>query len=297
MGNNASHQLLPAPSAWTDSQLDVCLDRLGTCESTVRDQEVEIDLLQLALKALAHPWAIVGMAITIAILGLVEVCRQLWHICHGNLEGAFPLDRVLGWFLRRLWRVFRYPFVLLAARVFRRRAAEEVRDRLDQQAVSPVQADPPPPYAVQEGPQRAVPLFRSFTPRPAVVGRDLEDADADSSLSTSAPPPPPPPSATTVYHTAREVPMERRTAAEIRSSAASLALLRRLLDEDSAGKSLDGQATRAAPLPPPSSSSSSAPATVLTVHQVEELSRWSAHQDVSTENFTSLKVVFVPLLE
>jgi hypothetical protein len=120
MGNNFSHPGLPVPSAWTDSQLDVCLDRLGTCESTVRDQEVEIDLLQLALKALAHPWALVGMAITIAILGLVEVCRQLWHICHGNLEGAFPLDRVLGWILRRVWRVFRYPFVLLAARWFGR---------------------------------------------------------------------------------------------------------------------------------------------------------------------------------
>jgi hypothetical protein len=144
MGNISSHPALPAPAAWSDSQLDVCLDRLGTCESTVRDQEVEIDLLQLALKALAHPWAIVGMAITIAILGLVEICRQLWHICHGNLEGAFPLDRVLGWILRRLWRVLRYPFVLLAERLFGRRAAEEVRDRLDQLAVSPVQADPPP---------------------------------------------------------------------------------------------------------------------------------------------------------
>jgi hypothetical protein len=283
MGNNYSHPSLPAPAAWSDSQLDVCLDRLGTCESTVRDQEVEIDLLQLALKALAHPWAIVGMAITIAILGLVEICRQLWHICHGNLEGAFPLDRVLGWILRRLWRVLRYPFVLLAERLFGRRAAEEVRDRLDQLAVSPVQADPPPPYAVQEGPQRAVPLFRSFTPRPAVVGRDLEDADADS-LSTSIPLPPPPPSAATVYHTAREVPLERRTAAEIRTSAANIALLRRLLDEDSVGKSLDGQVTRAVLVPPPSPSSSSAPAAVLTSPQAVNISRWSARSDVSTKS-------------
>jgi len=115
------------------------------------------------------------------------------------------------------------------------------------------------------------------------VGRDLEDADADSSSSTSAPPPPPPPSATTVYHTAREVPLERRTAAEIRSSAASLALLRRLLDEEVTGRSLDGQATRSVPQPPPPPSPSSAPAAVLTSPQAANISRWSALSDVSAK--------------
>jgi hypothetical protein len=119
------------------------------------------------------------------------------------------------------------------------------------------------------------------------VGRDLEDADADSSSSTSAPPPPPPPSATTVYHTAREVPLERRTAAEIRSSAASLALLRRLLDEEVTGRSLDGQATRSVPQPPPPPSPSSAPAAVLTSPQAANISRWSALSDVSAKKSTA----------
>jgi hypothetical protein len=167
--------------------------------------------------------------------------------------------------------------------------AEDVRNHLDQLAVSPApqqqqQQDQPPPYSIHDDPRRVVPIFRTFTPRPAVVGRDLEDADADSSSSTSAPPPLPPPPATTVYHTAREVPLERRTAAEIRSSAASLALLRRLLDEEVTGRSLDGQATRSVPVPPPMASSpSSAPAAVMTSPQAANISRWSALSDVSAK--------------
>ncbi len=200
--------------------------------------------------------------------------------------------------------MLRFRFVLLAERLFGRPMAEDVRDRLDQLAVSPVQQgqqqDQPPPYSIHEDPRRAVPLFRTFTPRPAVVGRDLEDADADSSSSTSAPPPPPPPSATTVYHTAREVPLERRTAAEIRSSAASLALLRRLLDEEVTGRSLDGQATRSVPVPPaPPSSPSSAPAAVMTSPQAANISRWSALSDVSTKktkNFPIDLTVAYPIL-
>jgi hypothetical protein len=271
--------------------LDTCLDQLGTAEAIVRDQEVEIEVLKATLRALKNPWVVAGLALGLAVLCTFELFRLAWYLCTGHVERSFPLDRFPGWLLRRIWRVLRFPFVLLAERLFGRPMAEDVRDRLDQLAVSPVpqqqQQDQPPPYSIHEDPRRAVPLFRTFTPRPAVVGRDLEDADADSSSTTSAPPPPPPPSATTVYHTAREVPLERRTAAEIRSSAASLALLRRLLDEEVTGRSLDGQATRSVPQPPPLPSPSSAPAAVLTSPQAANISRWSARSDVSKEIFSN----------
>ena len=45
MGNISSHPALPAPAAWSDSQLDICLDQLGTAEGVVRDQEVELAVL------------------------------------------------------------------------------------------------------------------------------------------------------------------------------------------------------------------------------------------------------------
>jgi hypothetical protein len=266
---NVSSTPLPSPSAWSDSALDVCLDQLGTAEEVVRDQEVEIEVLRATLLALKNPWVVAGLALGFAVLCVFELGRLAWYLCTGHVERSFPLDRFPGWLLRRIWRVLRFPFVLVAERVFGRRAAEEVCDRLDHLAVSPVQQqDQPPPYSIHEGPRRAVPLFRSFTPRSTLVGRDLEDADADS-RPTSAP----------------QVPLERRTAAEIRSSAANIALLRRLLNDDAAGQSLDGQATRAAPLPPPQPSSSSAPAAVVTANPVEGISRWSTHSDVSKKKF------------
>ena len=284
---NVSSSPLPTPAAWSNSPLDTCLDQLRTAEGIVRDQEVEIEVLKAALRALKNPWVVAGLALGLAVLCVFELFRLAWYLCTGPVDHSFPLDRFPGWLLRRIWRVLRFPFVLAAERLFGRPMAEGVRDQLDQLAVSPVQQgqqqDQPPPYSIHEDPRRAVPLFCTFTPRPAVVGRDLEDADADS-LSTSIPLPPPPPSAATVYHTAREVPLERRTAAEIRTSAANIALLRRLLDEDSVGKSLDGQVTRAALVPPPSPSSSSAPAAVLTSPQAVNISRWSAHSDVSTKS-------------
>jgi hypothetical protein len=285
---NVSSVPLPTPAAWSSSPLDTCLDQLGTAEAIVRDQEVEIEVLKATLRALKNPWVVAGLALGLAMLVTFELFRLAWYLCTGHVEHSFPLDRFPGWLLRRIWRVLRFPFVLMAERLSGRPMAEDVQDRLDQLAVSPVQQgqqqDQPPPYSIHEDPRRAVPLFRTFTPRPAVVGRDLEDADADSSISTSAPPPPPPPSATTVYHTAREVPPERRTASDIRASAASLQLLRRLLEQETVGKSLDGQATRAAPLPPPPPSSSSAPAAVLTSPQASNIARWSARSDVSTQS-------------
>jgi hypothetical protein len=288
---NVSSVPLPTPAAWSSSPLDTCLDQLGTAEAVVRDQEVDIEVLKATLRALKNPWVVAGLALGLAVLCVFELFRLAWYLCTGPVEHSFPLDHFPGWLLRRIWRVLCFPFVLVAERVFRRCAAEEVRDRLDQLAVSPVQQgqqqDRRPPYSIHEDPRRAVPIFRTFTPSPAVAGRDLEDADVDSSSSTSAPPPPPPPSAATVYHTAREVPLERRTAAEIRSSAASLALLRRLLDEEVAGKSLDGQVTRAAPVPPPPPSSSSAPAAILSSPQAVNILRWSALSDVSTK-----KIIF-----
>jgi hypothetical protein len=281
MGNTFSHPSLPAPSAWSDSQLDICLDQLGTAEGVVHDQEVELAVLRAALMALSSPWVIVGLAAGFSLLAVFEVARLIWYLCTGHVDNSFPLDRFCGWFLRRFWRVIRFPFVVLAEQLFGRRAAEGVRNHIDQLAVSPVQADLPPPYAIREGQQRAVPVFQPYQPRPAVVGRDMEDAESAAS-SISIPPPPPPLSASTIYHSAREAPQEHRTAADIRASAASLQLLRRLLEPKTVGKSLDGQATRAALALPPSPSSSSAPAAVLTSPQAVNITRWSARSEVST---------------
>jgi hypothetical protein len=263
----------------------VCLDQLGTAEAVVRDQEVEIEVLKATLKALKNPWVVAGLALGLAVLVTFELFRLAWYLCTGHVERSFPLDRFPGWLLRRIWRVIRFPFVLVAERVFGRCAAEEVRDRLDQLAVSPVQQqDQPPPYSVREDQRRAVPVFQPYQPRPAVVGRDLEDVESAAS-SISIPPPPPPLSASTIYHSAREAPQERRTAADIRASAASLQLLRRLLEQETVGKSLDGQMTRSLAAPPSSPQSSSAPAAVLSSPQAANLSRWSARSDVSTLNF------------
>jgi hypothetical protein len=110
--------------------------------------------------------------------------------------------------------------------------------------------------------------------------------------SISIPPPPPPLSASTIYHSAREAPPELRTAADIRASAASLQLLRRLLEQETVGKSLDGQTTRAVPPPPPSPSSSSAPAAVLTSPQAVNIARWSARSDVSNKKKCLITRIF-----
>jgi hypothetical protein len=281
MGNNYSHPSLPAPAAWSDSQLDICLDQLGTAEGVVRDQEVELAVLRAALMALSSPWVIMGLAAGFSLLAVFEVARLIWYLCTGHVDNSFPLDRFCGWLLRRIWRVLRFPFVVLAEQVFGRRAAEGVRNQIDQLAVSPVNADAPPPYAVREDPRRAVPVFQPYQPRPAVVGRDLEDVESAAS-SISIPPPPPPLSASTIYHSAREAPPERRTAADIRASAASLQLLRRLLEQETVGKSLDGQVTQSLVPPPPSPQSSSAPDRILTSPQATNISHWSARSDVST---------------
>ena len=206
MGNTYSHPSLPAPAAWSDSQLDICLDQLGTAEGVVRDQEVELAVLRAALMALSSPWVVVGLAAGFSLLAVFEVVRLIWYLCTGHVENSFPLDRFCGWFLRRVWRVLRFPFVVLAEQMFGRRAAEGVRNQIDQLAVSPVQQqEQPPPYSVREDHRRAVPVFQPYQPRPAVVGRDLEDVESAAS-SISIPPPPPPLSASTIYHSAREAP-------------------------------------------------------------------------------------------
>jgi hypothetical protein len=197
MGNVASVPL-PTPAAWSSSPLDVCLDQLGTVEAIVRDQEVEIEVLRATLRALKNPWVVAGLALGLAVLCVFELFRLAWYLCTGPVEHSFPLERFPGWLLRRIWRVLRFPFVLVAERVFGRCAAEGVRDRLDQLAVSPVQQqDQPPHYSVREDQRRTVPVFQPYQPRPAVVGRDLEDAESAAS-SISIPPPPPPLSASTI---------------------------------------------------------------------------------------------------
>ncbi len=71
MCNVPSYPALPAPAAWSDSQLDICLDQLGTAEGVVRDQEVELAVLKATLLALKNPWVVVGLAAGFSFLAVV----------------------------------------------------------------------------------------------------------------------------------------------------------------------------------------------------------------------------------
>ena len=114
MGNHLSHPSLPAPSAWSDSQLDVCLDQLGTAEGVVQDQEVELAVLRAALMALSSPWVIVGLAAGFSLLAVFEVARLIWYLCTvmlttvslwiGSAAGSFVASGKSSGFRLSCWR-------------------------------------------------------------------------------------------------------------------------------------------------------------------------------------------------
>jgi hypothetical protein len=192
MGNQSSYT-----AAWTSSPLDECLDKLGTCESTVSECETANHILEAQMLLLRHPNVIIGLACFVAVALLLGLLRCCWHLKAGAVPGAFPLDLCPGWVLRRLWRGLRWPFVQGGARLFGREAAEGVAGVMDELAVSPQDVE----SATIRRHQPSVPTFRGV-PAGAVYGVQRDVSLTRTAPGSAPPPPPPPPSAATVFHSA-----------------------------------------------------------------------------------------------
>jgi len=212
MGNKHS----AAASAWSSSPVDDCLDRLGVCEEEVTECRVRVETLEALNNLLEHPAVLVGLAVALAVLAALEICRQLWHVGAGNVPGSFPVDRVLGWTCRRIGRALR---PLLCASV--ERAAGPAAAAAAGEFVDPFLASPPSAASTPaERPAAAVITVRPRLATPSTVR-----------VTRSAPTPPaPPPSVATVYASAQSA-LPRRSSLEIERSAFSLALAARRLNQ------------------------------------------------------------------
>ena len=206
MGNATS-------AAWTAAPLDECLDKLGTCESTVSECETRTFILEAQLALLRNPEVVIGLACGVAVLLLLSLLRCLWHMRAGAVQGAFPWDLFPGWLLRRMWRVVRWPFVQASARLFGPQVAEGVAGVMDELAVSP--DGPAPVYATIHHPAPSVPTYRGL-PAGAVFGTRRADSTVEGSAPT---PPPPPPSVATIYYSAASRPLPPLPEGSLRSSA------------------------------------------------------------------------------
>jgi len=206
MGNATS-------AAWTAAPLDECLDKLGTCESTVSECETRTFILEAQLALLRNPEVVIGLACGVAVLLLLSLLRCLWHMRAGAVQGAFPWDLFPGWLLRRVWRGIRWPFVQASARLFGPQLAEGVAGVMDELAVSP--DGPAPVYATIHHPAPSVPTYRGL-PAGAVFGTRRADSTVEGSAPT---PPPPPPSVATVYYSAASRPLPPLPEGSLRSEA------------------------------------------------------------------------------
>jgi hypothetical protein len=204
MGNSTT-------SAFTASPLDECLDKLGTCEATVSECETRNHILEAQMVLLRHPKVIIGLACGVALFLLLGLLRCCWHLKAGAVQGAFPLDLFPGWFLRRVWRVVRWPFVRLGSGLFGQQVAEGVAGVVDELAVSPQDTT----YATIHPPAPALPTYRGL-PAGAVFGIPRADSVV---LGVAPPPPPPPPSAATIFHSAASRQLPPLPARSLRSSA------------------------------------------------------------------------------
>jgi hypothetical protein len=205
MGNYSS-------AAWTAAPLDECLDKLGTCESTLSECETSNHILEAQMALLRHPKVVIGLACGVAVFLLLGLLRCCWHMRVGAVPGAFPWDLVPGWLLRRVWRVVRWPFVQASSRLFGPQLAEGVVGVLDEVAVSPTE----PVYATIRHPP-SVPTFRGV-PAGAVLG--IQRADCSAAGTRPPPPrPPPSPSAATVFLSATSRQLPALPAGSLRSSA------------------------------------------------------------------------------
>jgi len=221
MGNYSS-------AAWTTSPLDECLDKLGTCESTVSECETANHLLEAQMAVLRHPKVVIGLACGVAVFLLLGLLRCCWHMRVGAVPGAFPWDLFPGWVLRRAWRVARWPVVQVGSRLFGPQMAEGVAGVLDEVAVSPDVVAPV--YATIRHPP-SVPTFRGV-PAGAVLG--VQRADTSAADGTAPTPPPPPPSVATVYYSATARPLPPLPEGSLRSQASRLSTpARKRLDFES----------------------------------------------------------------
>jgi hypothetical protein len=206
MGNATS-------AAWTAAPLDECLDKLGTCESTVSECETRTFILEAQLALLRNPEVVIGLACGVAVLLLLSLLRCLWHMRAGAVQGAFPWDLFPGWLLRRVWRGIRWPVVQVGSRLFGPQMAEGVAGVLDEVAVSPDVVAPV--YATIRHPP-SVPTFRGV-PAGAVLG--VQRADVSTATGDVPTPPPPPPSVATVYYSAASRPLPPLPEGSLRSQA------------------------------------------------------------------------------
>jgi hypothetical protein len=215
MGNKHS----AAASAWSSSPVDDCLDRLGVCEEEVTECRFRVEALEAANVLLQHPVILIGLAVALAGLAALEVVRQLWHVGAGNVPGAFPVDRALGWCLRRVGRALRPIFCASVERAAGPEAAAAAGELLDPFLASPPSASSTP----------AAPL-----PAAVVSGRPRLATPSTSRCARSMPPTPPapPPSVATVWESARSAPppRSRRSARSVERSAFNLALAARRLE-------------------------------------------------------------------
>ena len=213
MGNRSA-----SAAAWSSSPVDDCLAKLGICEEEAGACREEVAALEAANALLQHPAVLVGLAVVLAVLLLLEMARQAWHVQAGAVPGAFPVDRALGWVLRRVGRALRPIFCASVERAAGPAAAAAAGELLDPFLASPPTAASTP----ADLPAAAV-----------VAGRPRLATPSTVRVARSAPTPPaPPPSAATVWQSARSAPPSRssRSARSVERSAFNLALAARRLE-------------------------------------------------------------------
>ena len=180
---------------------------------------VRVEALEAANNLLQHPAVLIGLAVVLAALVLLEIARQAWHVGAGPVPGSFPADRALGWVLRRVGRALRPLLCASVARAAGPEAASAVGDLVD-----PFLASPP-----------------SVTSTPAdragaavVAVRPRLETPTTSRVSRFQPPTPPapPPSVATVWQSARSAPPPRssRSTLSVERSAFALSLAARRLE-------------------------------------------------------------------
>jgi len=215
MGNRSA-----SAAAWSSSPLDDCLDKLGICEEEGVECLVRVETLEALNTLLEHPSILIGLAVALAVLAALEVCRQLWHVGAGAVPGSFPVDRCLGWICRRIGRALRPIFCATVGQVAGPAAAAAAGELVDPFLASPPSATSTP----ADRPAAAV-----------VTGRPRLATPSTVRVSRFMPPTPPapPPSVATVWESARSAPPHRssRSALSIERSAFSLTLAARRLEE------------------------------------------------------------------
>ena len=135
---------IASAAAWSSSPLDDCLDHLGTCESEVSECQLRVEVLEAANTLLQHPLIIVFLGVALAVLAALELVRQVWHLQAGAVPGSFPVDRVLGWCLRRVGRALRPLFCASVERAAGPEAAAAAGELLDPFLASPPSATSTP---------------------------------------------------------------------------------------------------------------------------------------------------------